>query len=275
MRNLCLTLSYDGTGYVGWQIQPNGVSVQSTVESALEKLTGETIRVIGASRTDSGVHALGQVANFQTASKIPNEKFLQGLQNFLPDDIAVTSAKEVPEDFHATYSACWKTYRYIILNRRVPDPLVRNYVWRISQPLDLHAMQRAADLLLGKHDFRCFESQYPNKATSVRTIVKASFTRLREWQVWNRETFDETAVASPEYSDGDFLCFEIAADGFLYNMVRAIMGTLHQVGRGRFDEDHVKQIIDMGDRSQAGETAPAKGLHLIYVNYKKDVECPA
>jgi len=274
MRNICLTLSYDGTDYVGWQVQPNGVSVQSKVESAVEKLTGESIRITGASRTDSGVHALGQVANFRTTSNIATEKFLPGLQNFLPDDIVVHSAKEVREDFHATYSACWKCYRYFILNRRVSNPLLRNYVWRISQVLDLEAMQRASAYLIGKHDFRCFESQFPNKSTSVRTVMKATCTRMKEWRGWNREPFGETTTGFAEHPDGDYLSFEIVADGFLYNMVRAIVGTLHQVGRGRFDAEDMQKIIESGDRSRAGETAPAKGLHLIYVNYEKEVKCP-
>lgn len=265
MRNLRLTLAYDGTNYVGWQVQPNGISVQSVVESAITKLTGETVRILAAGRTDSGVHALGQVVNFPTKSRIPADQFRRGLQNFLPNDVVVREAQDVGQDFHATYSAVRKRYRYVILNRRVSDPFLGRFVWPVRQRLDLDAMQAASQSLLGTHDFRCFESHWPNKATSVRTVYEAQWGRSTTWSLWEPHT---AALDTPsDHQSGAFLWFEIVADGFLYNMVRAIVGTLAKVGRGRWQPDHVRTIIEQQDRSQAGETAPACGLYLVHVEY--------
>lgn len=258
-RNICLTLAYDGTNYVGWQVQPNGVSVQSVVERAIKKLTGETQRVIAAGRTDSGVHALGQAANFHTECNIPCEKIQRGLQNFLPDDVIVRDAAEVDADFHATYSAKSKHYRYVIHNSRIRIPFLRNYAWNYAAPLDADAMQAGAERLLGTYDFRCFESQYPNKATSVRTITESRVTRTCRWEAWG----GSLAISQLE----DFLVFDVRADGFLYNMVRAIVGTLVRVGRGHWTPQDVTRIIAEQDRSQAGETAPACGLYLVAVEY--------
>jgi tRNA pseudouridine38-40 synthase len=276
MRTIRLTLAYDGTGYVGWQVQPNGVSVQAVVEAALQKLTGETIKVVAAGRTDSGVHALGQVASFRTKSAIPVDAFRPGLQHFLPEDIVVRDAAEVASDFHATYSATRKRYRYVIHNSRVADPFVRRYAWRIATPLDALAMNEAAQAIIGTHDFRCFESQFPNKATSVRTVFEASVGRCGGWPVWEWRT----ALCAPgrgwpigshpvtaDESHGDFIWFDIAADGFLYNMVRAIMGTLVKVGLGKWSADDVRTVIERQDRAHAGETAPPQGLYLVQVDY--------
>ncbi|GAB4137107.1 MAG: tRNA pseudouridine(38-40) synthase TruA [Planctomycetaceae bacterium] len=275
MRNLALTIAYDGTNYVGWQIQPNGPSIQSEVEQAILKLTGEQISVLTAGRTDSGVHALGQVASFRTSSKIPIEKFIPGLHNFLPDDIAIRNAREVPDNFHATYSAKKKWYRYIIHNSRIRHPFLDRYTWRVSQHLDAEAMQDAAQHLLGTHDFRCFESHFPNKATSVRTIMSASIARRPECPMWNTcskgDEFPDVSTAkqtlSGKTSPGDFIWFDVVADGFLYNMVRAIVGTLIKVGLNRWSPNDIPQIIQSQDRSQAGETAPPQGLYLMRVDY--------
>src|SRR4051794_37601809 len=185
MRNIRLTLAYDGTNYVGWQVQPNGISVQTVVTRAIEQLTGTTPNLIAASRTDSGVHALGQVANFFTDNTIPCEKMQLGLQTYLPPDVAVRDVIDVPDDFHATYSARKKRYRYIIHNSRPGDPFTRQYTWRTGARLDSGAMHEAAKVLLGTHDFRRFESQFPNKSTSVRTVLQATVARTDSWHMWN------------------------------------------------------------------------------------------
>ena len=263
MRNLRLTIAYDGTAYQGWQVQPNGPSIQAALESAIQKLAGEKVRLTVAGRTDSGVHALGQVANFPTESKIPLEKFIPGLQNFLPDDIVIRQVEEVPVEFHATYDTIRKRYRYLIYNHRLIDPFMRKCAWHFRGPLDSEAMHAAAQHLLGTHDFRCFESHYPNKATSIRTIQEAIVGRCSTWPAWCQT---ESLNSLPQ-EDGNFIWFDVVADGFLYNMVRAIMGTLVRVGRGMWEPKQVKQIIENQDRSQAGETAPPHGLYLVSVDY--------
>ncbi|MDA1017708.1 MAG: tRNA pseudouridine(38-40) synthase TruA [Planctomycetota bacterium] len=259
-RNIKLTLAYDGTNYVGWQIQPNGLSVQQVLQTAIKKLTGEDISVTAAGRTDSGVHAVGQVANFHTRSTIPVERFRPGLQTFLPDAVVVLKAERVPDEFHATYSALQKRYRYVIVNGDSALPFLNRFAYHSRGPLDADAMHAAAQELLGTHDFRCFESHYPNKATSIRTIKELRIRRLGGWSVW-----DVNADApSPA---GSYICLDIVADGFLYNMVRAIVGTLLKVGRGRWTKNDIRRILQGLDRSQAGETAPPHGLYLVAVDY--------
>lgn len=263
-RNIRLTIAYDGTSYVGWQIQLNGTSVQQVVQTAIRKVTHEETNLIASSRTDSGVHALGQVANFQTSCTIPTEKFRDAIQSVLPEDISILSSDEVPTEFHSTYSAVRKTYRYLIHRSEVAVPFLRNYVWRIRHELNVEAMRSATDHILGTHDFRCFESQFPNKATSVRTVERIEWKEMSHWDAWHGFGILSNQTGSP---DEAFLCFEITADGFLYNMVRAIVGTAVDVGRGRFAADDVKRMIDDGDRSLAGPTAPPQGLYLVEVEY--------
>lgn len=263
MRNIRLTIAYDGSNYVGWQIQPNGITVQAVVERAIRKLTGERISVLSAGRTDSRVHALGQVASFQTESSIPIDGFRKALHRFLPDDVIIRDAQEVPLDFHATFSAVQKRYRYVIHNCRTHNPFLRDYVWHFHQDLDSTAMHVAGQELLGTHDFRSFESHWPNKASSVRTIKEVTVRRQSFCPLW----LEESDRQPSEKDAGDFIWIEVVADGFLYNMVRAIVGTLIPTGRGRWDADDIRRIVAAMDRSQAGDTAPPNGLYLVHVDY--------
>ena len=263
MRNIRLTLAYDGTRYVGWQIQPNGVSVQAAVEAALREFSGCQVSLIAAGRTDAGVHALGQVANFRTESAIPCRGFVAGLQQFLPDDILVRRADEVPLEFHSTYAAKRKRYRYVIHNARAAHPFLRGYAHDSMLRSTSGAMHAAAQVLVGRHDFCCFESQHPNTATSVRTVFEATVGRFGGWPAWNADSMIEPARPSA----GDFLWFDIVADGFLYNMVRTIAGTLIRVGEHKWDAADVRRILEGQDRRDAGPTAPACGLYLVSVHY--------
>lgn len=263
MKTIRLRIAYDGTAYAGWQRQPNERTVQGEVETALQKLTEQEISVLCAGRTDSGVHALGQVASFRSDFNIPANRWRPALQSKLPEDIIILESDEVPETFHATYSANSKRYRYVIYNSVVDHPFWRRFVWRISQDLDAEAMHAAAQCLVGKHDFRSFESHWPNKATSVRTVKSLSIHRLSTWDMWSPR---HTATSSPAAS-GDFVCLEIEADGFLYNMVRTITGTLVNVGRGTWTDRDVERILKAQDRKIAGGTAPACGLYLAQVYY--------
>ncbi|MCH9654783.1 MAG: tRNA pseudouridine(38-40) synthase TruA [Planctomycetes bacterium] len=265
MRNIKLTLAYDGSEYAGWQVQPNGLSVQACVESAIEQLTQQKSSVLVAGRTDAGVHAVGQVANFQTTSSIPCNNIQSGLQHFLPDSISVREVSEVDASFHATYSAVQKRYRYVIHNMPVGYPFLKRYVSEFSRPLDEKQMHTAGQFLLGKHDFRCFESHYPNKATSVRTVKELTVQRASVWPVWSAGPL--AAMPDSNSSSSEFITVDIVADGFLYNMVRTIVGTLIDVGVGRWSPGDVQKILTSMDRSQAGATAPACGLYLIQVDY--------
>lgn len=267
-RNIMLTIAYEGTRYCGWQLQPDAVTIQSCVEHALEKLTGTATRVLCASRTDSGVHALGQVACFWTDARIPATQFRRGLQRFLPPDITIVRSQEVSAEFHATYSAVRKRYRYLLFDGPVLPPFVRNLVCNHRGHLDVQSMQAAVPSLLGTHDFRCFETQYPNKATSVRTIMEVSLQRMPVWSLWDstHQWMPPDARPHPEPSS-PLICFEIMADGFLYNMVRAIVGTLIQVGRNQKPPSHIADVMASMDRSQAGTTVPPEGLYLIHVEY--------
>ncbi len=243
-RNIKITLEYDGTEYFGWQRQPNCVTVQQRVEEAVEAVTQARAAVIASGRTDTGVHAEGQVAHFRTASAIPIEKFPPALNANLPADIAVLAAEEARPDFHARYDAKSKTYRYTILNQPIRSPLRARYSARMWPALDVERMQEAARALVGRRDFAAFQSQADPERNSVRTVTRAEF------------------VARPPLIE-----FWIEADGFLYNMVRAIVGTLALVGRGKLSPADFEAIIRSRDRGQAGPTAPAQGLCLVRVQY--------
>lgn len=261
MRNLRLTIAYDGTAYFGWQIQPDRPTVQGLLQEAFHKLTGEAVAANCAGRTDAGVHALGQVANLRTASQLPLERILLGLQHYLPDDVAIREVADVPPDFHATLSAKRKTYRYVVHPSRIRDPFTRRYAWRVSHALDESAMSRAATHLVGRHDFRCFETQGSPRVDTVRTLFDVQVRRCGPWAILSPETKPMPA------SDGPFFVIEVTGDGFLYNMVRAITGTLVDVGLGKRTADSLASLIASGRRAAAGQTAPPQGLFLVQVEY--------
>ncbi len=274
-RNIMLTISYDGTQYKGWQIQPNGLSVQECVETAVSRVTGEKRRVLCAGRTDAGVHAIGQVASFFTDSRMPISNVRRGLQCYLPEDITVVSAREVSPKFHATYSAIRKRYRYVICDSDVCPPFLNRFVHRSKFHLDVSKMSDAIVHLLGTHDFRCFETKFPNKATSVRTIMEASIHRVEHWYPWSAGHEWQPAHGRPyENFDRPMIVFEVMADGFLYNMVRSIVGTLIEIGRHRQPPEFIAHVIDAMDRTQAGITAPATGLFLVHVDYPTELTQP-
>jgi tRNA pseudouridine38-40 synthase len=246
MRNVKLTLSYDGTDFSGWQTQPGKRTVQTILEQVLAELTGaERVRLNASGRTDAGVHAVGQVANFFTDSRLDGKVLTRAINDHLPDDVVVTGAETVPDDFDATRDALRKLYRYVIHDGDFADPFMRRYACQSRWPLDDRAMARAAAPLLGRHDFRSFETRWPNRESSVRTITRLAVNRF-----------------------GAYIWIDVEADGFLYNMVRAIAGTLINVGRGYWPEEHVAAILSAEDRAQAGPTAPAHGLFLMRVTYE-------
>jgi tRNA pseudouridine38-40 synthase len=245
LKNFKLIIEYDGTGYCGWQIQPNGPSIQQTIEKALRTMTRQKITLIGSGRTDAGVHALGQTAHFTCESTITAQAFLNGLNSLLPGDIVIRQCSEVDPFFHARYHVRSKTYRYRIRNHPVPAAIGRQYEWWIRKPLDVAAMQSAARHLVGRKDFKAFEGTGSPRAHTIRTVSAASIR--------------------PE-TDGRIV-FEIKADGFLRYMVRNIVGTLAAVGTGALVPDDMISILDSRDRSRAGPTAPASGLCLIEVVY--------
>jgi tRNA pseudouridine38-40 synthase len=278
LRTLRMTLSYDGTNYCGWQIQPNGISLQAVVEQALAKFTGEPTKVAASGRTDAGVHAVGQVVSFSTRSTAPCRGFVHGLPRYLPEEVVVREVDEAPVGFNARYDAKQKWYRYVIHNSPIRLPFLRNSVlWQRSR-LDHEAMHEAVQCLIGTHDFRCFETQWPNRSSSVRTITHASIVRTSGWAAWEAADMSwpargmeiGNAVINESQSailEPPFLLFDIQADGFLYNMVRAIVGTLIHVGRRRWTPKDMQRILEAGNRVHAGETAPAQGLYLMRVDY--------
>lgn len=265
VRTLRMTLAYDGTNYCGWQVQPNGMALQTAVEQALLDFTGESIRVVASGRTDAGVHAVGQVVSFATRSSAPCHGFLHGLPVHLPADIVVRQVDEVATGFNARFDAKRKWYRYLIHNNPIRIPFLRNYtLWQRTR-LNEQAMHAAVQHLVGTHDFRCFESHWPNRSSSVRTVFRASMTRATGWNAWDTNASPVPAAGT---AAEDFLYFDIEADGFLYNMVRSIVGTLIHVGRGRWSPEDLNRILARGDRTHAGETAPPQGLYLMQVVYE-------
>lgn len=244
MARIKLLIEYDGTAYHGSQIQINGHTIQAELERGIERLTGETVSVLFAGRTDAGVHALGQVAAFDTRSSIPPERWQFALNSVLPGDIRVLDSIDMPAGFHPRFDAVSKLYRYQIYRQKAGAAFHRHHAYCCFEPLDIKNMQKAAQCLEGQHDFRSFCAS----GSPVKQFVRAvSSCRLLE--------------------EGPFLYLEIVADGFLYNMVRIIMGTLLEIGRGRLSPQDIESILAARDRSQAGPTAPPQGLYLVKVNY--------
>lgn len=279
MRNFKLTLAYDGTDYFGWQAQGRSErpTVQETLEAAIAQVTGEKVRVHASGRTDTGVHALGQVASFQSATELTPHVLKKALNAVLPDDIAVLEFCEAEDNFHPRYGAKRKHYRYLLYNGPVRDVFMRRYAWHYKKGrLDADAMSRAAQPLVGTHDFTTFESSGAKRKTSVRTVFSLELRRGRAGE--------GGAKGEGERGKGDFLfpqtasdpenwiTLDIVADGFLYNMVRAIVGTLVEVGRGAQPETWPGEILGAADRRLAGPTAPPQGLFLVAVEYA--VQCP-
>jgi len=246
MKRIKLIAAYDGTAYHGWQFQPNAPTIEGELNRSLKELLHEEIQVIGGSRTDSGVHALCNVAVFDTNSRIPSEKFPYALNQRLPEDIVVQDSCEVPKDFHPRRINSKKTYEYRILNRKFPDPARRLDTYFYHHSLDVEKMREASFYLVGEHDFKSFCSVKTAAETTVRTIYGLEVTRQE-----------------------DIIKIRITGSGFLYNMVRIIAGTLIQAGGGKIEPEAVKEILQAKDRSAAGPTAPAHGLTMLGIEYEQ------
>lgn len=245
MKRVKLVVAYDSTNYHGWQVQDNGITIEEVLNRTISELVQEDIKVIGASRTDAGVHACGNVAVFDTESRIPGDKFSFALNQRLPEDIRIQESCEVDADFHPRYADTVKTYEYNILNRRFELPTKRLYAAFCYYPMDIERMNQAAAYLVGEHDFKSFCSAGAQVQTTVRTIYAVNVTK-----------------------EDDMVHIRITGNGFLYNMVRIIAGTLMQVGTGLMEPEQVKEILEARDRSKAGPTAVAKGLTLVEIRYE-------
>ena len=245
-RTVLLTIEYDGTAYSGWQKQPNGISVQHVIENALERLTGHPVSLRSSGRTDAGVHARGMAAAFTTATTLPPVAFTEGTNRFLPPDIAIVEAVDVPNSFRPIADAVSKHYRYTLFLSQIRSPLNRFQVWHLREQLDLEAMGQAAAFFPGEHDFAAFRASNCSARTTRRRIDSVIIQR-----------------------DGRIVHLDFIGGGFLKNMVRIMAGTLVDIGRGRFLPGHIKQLLQCGDRKQAGVTAPACGLCLMEVRYDR------
>lgn len=248
-KRVKLVVAYDGTNYCGWQLQPNGITIEEVLNGALSQLLGEPVTVIGASRTDSGVHSLGNVAVFDTENRMPADKICLALNQRLPEDIRVQSSEEVPLSWHPRKQNCVKTYEYKILNRRINLPTLRLYTYFSYYDLNVERMLEAAAYLVGEHDFRSFCTVRRKDEDTVRTIYSLTVDRAPD----------------------DVITIRVSGSGFLYNMVRIIAGTLIQVGTGALEPEQMRQILEARDRKQAGPTAPAKGLTLVSMEYEREL----
>lgn len=245
MKNIKMTIKYDGSRYKGFQrLQDNDMTIQGKIESVLSKMTDENIEIIGSGRTDMGVHAYGQVANFKTNSDMSIKKMEAYLYEYLPEDIVVTQLEEVEERFHSRYNAKSKVYLYKIYNNKVHDPFLRKYTTHVSKRLDLDLMKEASQFLIGEHDFTSFASSKSKKKSNIRTIESISIQE-----------------------NNNVIEIYVEGDGFLYNMVRIIVGALLEVGLRKKSPQDIKDMLDAKDRTKASDTAPAKGLYLYKVKY--------
>ena len=247
MKRVKLTVAYDGTRYHGWQVQPNADTIEGELNRHLSALLQEEIKVTGASRTDAGVHALGNVAVFDTKARMPAEKISYAMNTRLPEDIRIQESCEVAPDFHPRFCRTVKTYEYRILNRRFPDPTKRLYSFFYYYPLDVGKMREAAAYLEGEHDFRAFCTMRPGIENTVRTIYSSEVEK-----------------------EGDIIVFRVTGNGFIYNMVRIMAGTLIRAGGGVFSPEYIKAILESRDRELAGETARPEGLTLVEIHYPEE-----
>ena len=245
MRNIKLTIEYDGKDFNGWQKQPNKLNIQGTIERAIEEITGEQIELNASGRTDAGVHSLGQVANFKTNSLIPIEKIPIAINTKIKKSIRIIDAEEVDERFHSRLACKRKTYRYIINNNITASAIYRNLETHIPQKMDVDKMKQAIKYFEGEHDFRAFKASGTSSKSSVRTIYKAEIYEQEDNRLW----------------------IELTGNGFLYNMVRIIVGTLVEVGLGKIEPNEISKIIEKGKRENAGKTMPPNGLYLLKVEY--------
>lgn len=246
MRRIMMVVAYDGTNYCGWQVQPNGITIEEVLNRELSRILKENICVIGASRTDSGVHALGNVAVFDTNARIPAEKVSFALNQSLPDDIRIQKSLQVPPDFHPRRCKTRKTYEYDIYNHTFENPLNRRYSYFVHRPLNPEKMQKAADFLVGTHDFKSFCNIHTQVEDTVRTIYKCQIN-----------------------CEGHLIRIHIEGNGFLYNMVRIIAGTLIEIGMGEYDSKYIEEILAGRNRELAGKTAPARGLRLVEIQFEE------
>lgn len=244
MRNLLVEIAYNGSAYHGFQVQENAITVEEVVQDAVERIVGKRESIIGCSRTDTGVHANSYFFNMHTENPIECDRFVAAMNHHLPHDIAALSCKEVSEDFHARYDAREKEYVYKILNSSVKNPFMHEFLYQYKYPLDVEQLDRVAKKFVGTHDFAAFRKEDTKERSSIRTIYKSEVSR-----------------------DGDIVTFTVSGNGFLYNMVRILVGTLLAVAQGKIDEDEISEIIESRDRTRAGVTAPACGLYLNRVEY--------
>lgn len=244
MRNIKLTIEYDGKDFNGWQKQPNKLNIQGTIEKAIQQITGEIVELNASGRTDAGVHAIGQVANFKTKTSIPIEKIPIAINSKLKKSIVIKKAEEVEEDFHARYTCKRKTYKYVIDNSKTGTAIYRNMKYCFNQKLDIQKMQKAAKHFIGEHDFKAFKASGTSSKSSIRTIYNAQIMK-----------------------ENEDIIIQLTGNGFLYNMVRIIAGTLIDVGIGKILPEEIPNILNSKDRTKAGKTLPPQGLYLVNVEY--------